>query len=141
MESRALVLMLCLIILKRQHKFETKVKAMSLLKHLLDKVMGSSNHSLDMLVPDHAGQWELLHLAFEKGITGSLAALIGNHKQGSGKWKHLTKQGCCNHKVTSTIDNATVFDLVVWLIHCKSCASTSTAWQDIGQILWPKIFF
>lgn len=135
LESRALMVVVCLMCLRRQTPVLAKQMALTLLGILLHRCMVGS-HNFDVPLP--AGDRQIV---FQDGVTAGLADWLPFYGPGAGKWKHLTMKAWCQNKITSSMEHATAFDLLLWLLHLKSCSSTCNAWSAVGQYIWPKLLF
>ena len=139
-ESRALVLMLCLFPLRRQTRKQAKELSLRLLKALMDRSMQAWTGCVDLAVPA-CGGLECVRIKFENGIASGLSSWVGDHRQAASKWKLLQGKPWCQQQITSTLEQATVFDLMLWLLFVKACASTSSAWHEVGQHMWPRLLY
>lgn len=133
MESRVLVVMLCLVCLRRQTPTVSKGLALSMLKVLLDRRMMGS-HSLDVALPLPVSYQRI---QFESGLATSLAQWLPLLTARASKWKQLAAKPRFQRRITSTMEQAT---MSLWLMHLKSCSSTC-AWKGLARILWPKALF
>lgn len=140
MGSRALVLMLCLFSTRKQSKVTAKEESLKLLKTLLGRCMQGS-HTCVVTVVGTDYQHYTQHLVFQNGCTDDLQGLFEKHVQAEGKWKHLSSKVWCQHKISSSLEHASIFDLMLWLVNAKATQTTSTAWRDVGLPLWPKVLF
>ena len=140
MESRALLLMLALFPARKQVKTPAKDKALKLTNQILTRCM-QGTHSCVATIRGTDAQHHTQHLVFLNGLTEDLGALIEKHAQAEGKWKHLSSKEWCQHRISSSLHNARIFDLMLWLVHCKVTRGTSSAWVDVGLPLWPRVLF
>ena len=139
MESRALILMIALMPTRRQAKVNTKETSLWILKALVEITMGSSFHSCActiMVGPDCFTR----ELRFENGVTDDLFPLLSHHPDCIGIWKDLGRRGYCSCRLTSSIEHATIFDLVLFLIFTKG-QKLDSIWVDCGQHMWPQVIW
>ena len=143
-ESRALVLMLCILATRRQTRVQSKEMSVKLLRNLLQECMGSGNADKARFVtsiPTMDGSLQLLNVQFQDGTTRDLAEWITNHNHANKTWQQLRAQGWLSLKMTSTWQDASVFDILLWLLYVKATAPKSPAWKEVGAHLWPKMLF
>ena len=148
MESRALWLMLCLLPLRKQVRANVKQKAVGLVKMLIDAMLaaGSGNASL-LLQGTIFGtdfQYHSKQVCFSSlGTTTDIAELFDCHSKASAMWARLSSKDWCGHKITSSLENVTLFDFVLFLMYAKSHQQgiASEIWRDIGCFLWPMVLF
>lgn len=144
MESRAFLLMLCLFCLRRQTKVESKSIALQIVKVLLERALAGSTYSFEFVLPTKGPMGTELQcktIEFSNGTTSSLADWVGMRKAAASKWKGLGTKAWCSHKIATTLQQASAFDMLLWLLHMKSTSTTSPAWDDLGQLLWPKTLY
>lgn len=140
-ESRALVLMLCILVTRRQTRVHSKQMSLKLLRNLVGECMGSGNAKLALCVPRMDGTEQLLNVEFSDGTTRDLAEWMANHQGANKSWGMLMRQGWLSQKLTSTVQHATVFDVLLWLLYVKTTSPSSSAWKEVGAQLWPRILF
>ncbi len=144
MESRAFLLMLCLFCLRRQTKVESKNMALQIVKTLLERAMAGHTYSFEFVLPIAGPMGSEFHcktIEFVNGTTCSLAAWSEMRKAAASKWRGLGTKAWCSHKITTTLQQASAFDVLLWLLHMKSTSTTSPSWDDIGHLLWPKALY
>ena len=92
-ESRALVLMLCILVTRRQTRVHSKQMSLKLLRNLVGECMGSGNAKLALCVPRMDGTEQLLNVEFSDGTTRDLAEWMANHQGANKSWGMLMRQG------------------------------------------------
>lgn len=142
MESRALILMLCLLPLRRQTRVQAKEMAWSLLQSLVGRRIQKGTHSIDITVPGPLmnGEMYILHVEFQDGVTCDLEGWVSKCNQAAGKWENLKRTGWCKHKITTSLGHAPVFDVLLWCASLKA-SPKSNGWLHVGHFLWPKLLF
>ena len=93
------------------------------------------------VVADH-GAPENLTLNFSAaGFTKDLCNLATTHAASARAWKQLTETPWHDRKITSTLDLASIWDLLFFVAWSKHNPSRSRIWVDFCQQLYPRMVF
>lgn len=142
-ESRGLVVILCCMPVRKQCTATAKEKTFQLLKSLVDTCM--------TLVE---GEWLCMGtifgtdcdyhtqpVRFTHGTTSDFGQLLQFHSKAAKLWSQLQERPWCGHKISSSIANATPFDILFYLLFAKCHKDAQHIWVDIGRFMWPQIMF
>lgn len=146
MESRALVLMLCLLCLKKQIKADVKCVTLAFIKSLLDTCMllqRGQELSLVAVIFGTDFQHHSQTLVFSEGTTNQLASLLEFHSQVLPVWEKLQKISWNGYRISSSLGHASLLDVLVFILHVKSHNQKQMAqlWRDVGAPIWPHLLF
>ena len=112
-ESRALLLLLCLVPSKRSSKQASKEAAMRFLQKILQTVvveLGPAGGSLALTVWSN-GQPHQGDVAFSQlGISAGFGGLLEKLKQAAGQWQSMSRSQWCGCQISSALEQATLWD-------------------------------
>ena len=137
MESRALMLMMCLVPLRKQASKPVKTTAISLLNLLISSMvaMGCDGWSFLATVFGTDCQYHSKAISFCNGVTGDLVDLFEYHSSALALWHGF--------RVCSAVAHATLMDILVFLMYAKAhqqARESKGIWRDMS-FLWPAILF
>ena len=142
-QSRCLAVLLCTLPGKRQLPQISKGKCLLLLSLLLQAAVGGLATSQVETRPIEGCIYDLTHtpqnvmLAFdENGMTHGLSCLLESDECASA-WQKLASAGWCGRKVTSALDNLSIWDLALFLAWAK--ARANQVWNYVLPDMYPKI--
>ena len=148
-ESRALVAILGLLPGRKKYKPAVKLTALTLLTDLVrqgcasrgaDQVLGGS-FSFNMF-SSTSGDWETVRLSWTaEGMTAGLAGLADRNPAAAAVWQRLIDSGWSQKKITSSLELASLWDLLFYAVYCKHNSTMCKAWQEFCLPMWPKLIF
>ena len=141
MSSRALVLMISLLCSNRRFAAATKAKAVTLIVEILRvacHVIGLA-HSFVGLVFDTTEGWKAFTVSFDgNGHSNDMEDILKHHPGSLASWNALMASGFCGYKLTSSPQNCSIWDLLIFLTWAKTNPSVKNVWSFVGQHLWPR---
>ena len=144
-ESWGLWVMIAFLPLRKQTLAKTKTNALQLLKSLVEVCLSLATSKLefDGLIFGTDFDYHNSHVAFSNGSTDDLAGLFSFHSDAAGMWEFLCKNVWCDCKITSSLEHATLFDILFFLLYakCHQKKFAKAMWRDIGSFMWPKVVF
>ena len=142
-ESRCLAVILCALPGRRQLPASCKTKCLLLLTLLLQAAIRSLTTQAEA-EPISGCIYDVGHtphnviLTFdENGMTKGLACMSQVDEQSAAGWQRLTSAGWCGRKVTSALENMSLWDLVLFCAWSK--ANSNHIWHQAFEGLYPKL--
>ena len=139
MESRALLLMIALVPGRKASKVKAKETSLQLLKLFVEVSMKGQKQSLGVSIFGHDCCFHSQELQFNNGHTQQLHILLQHHRDASELWTRLCQCPWYECRITSPLQNASIFDIFFLVLYAKAHQKSSRIWEDVGQFLWPKI--
>ena len=137
MSSRALFLMVSLIVCNRRFAQDIKFKALSMLVSIL-KVVASSAVFVGTIF-GHEG-WHQQAVNFDNaGVTRDLEDLFRSHAGAVASWSKLMGTEFCGIKISSPLSHTNLWDMVVFLLWAKTNPTVKHVWHHAGRFLWPHV--
>ena len=89
------------------------------------------------------GQFHSSTLQFaDSGMTRGLGLFLNHHAGAADSWGILARHGWLGHEITSTVELASIWDILIWATWVKAHpAASGGAWNDVVQYLYPKLIF
>lgn len=143
MQSRGLVLMVCLILIRKQVKVSVKEKAVTLLKHLVDFCMQGASDCFQFVATIFGTdfQYHTKQVEFHHGTTTDLHDLFSCHSKLQAVWQTLSASTWHGHRFCCTLSNITFIEVLLLLLYAKSMKGAHEVWRDIGHHMWPLIIY
>ena len=142
MQSSALFLMLLLMACNKRFSLDVKQKSLTLASSLLrlastciatSFVVGCMVYGQDKAY--HAGS-----LTLEEGcMLSGLSDLLAQSSAAKQLWYQLQKEGLCGHKIRTSLDNPSLWDLILCVLWAKMHPAYRGIWVNVGAFLWPKL--
>lgn len=141
MESRGLLLMIALIPVRKASKVKAKETSLHLLKMFLEVSMHGQEQSVGVSIFGNDFNFHSQEMKFNSGHTQQLHMLLQHHRDASELWTRLCQYPWCGCRITSPMQNASIFDIFFLVMHAKVHQKASRIWEDVGQFLWPKLLW
>ena len=142
LSSRALFLLLALLLCKKRVAVETKQKAISLIAAVLRFVCQgiTTTQSVIATIWGNDNSWHEHTLPFEKaGATPGFQQVLDHHAKALAAWNMLMNTAWCGHKVASSSASVTLWDLVFFLIWAKAHQWKNNIWVEVCCPMWPTV--
>ena len=144
MLSPAFVLMILLTCANKRFQPAIKSKALTLGCNLLRLAAGVAPATIRIacvMYGDDKG-YHHVSLSLQEGcMVYGLAPVFSQSSQSKKLWSTLMENGFSEHKIRSSMEAPTLWDLVLFLLVCKIYQSKSNVWKYLGQFLWPKVIW
>ena len=140
METRAMFVMLCLMVCRKAVKTGAKRMAFNIIKALIGLCMLTTNHGMHCTVLGHDCDYHYRFLSFVSGCTDDLAYLFEFNRQAAATWEGLCQPGAWSQQhITSALSKASIFDVLFFALYCKCHRAGSSLWEDVATFMWPKL--
>ena len=143
-ESAALVLLMLLVASTRRFAAVCKQKSMCLMQQLLRPacllIQGAVALQCTLFGSD--GEYHHMQLSIKpNGIVEGWRELIMAHSGATQSWRMLQQNKFCDQAIMSSLSQATVWDVMLFLVWAKTNPSIKSIWVQVGQLLWPQFLW
>ena len=144
MLSPAFLLMILLSCANKRFNQSIKSKALTLVSNLLRLAAGVAPATIRFACFMYGGdkEYHQLNLSLQEGcMVFGLEQAFAQSSQAKKLWSTLMENDFSTHKIRSSMDAPTLWDLVLFLLCSKIYQSKSNVWRCLGQFLWPKVIW
>ena len=142
MASRALLLLVLVVTSSKAFAPKVKENAMALAMELLQlgvKTLTCACSFVGVCYIKGTGYLNEEVSVLQTGLVKNMSNLIQKHPGALWAWNALISKGFCGQKIVSSATHPTIWDLILFLAWAKNSPSVKKVWQDVGNILWPKV--